>query len=163
MHDYWAGRLEVPLIDPEIATFHMMKSQRAINSPPEVEVFDRHQFAKRLPLPVVGSPLLEPLLDPTRNVFAGRDQSYVRRLIEGFEPSHSRQQLEPLALHVRFFVGRFELGGSVGGLQDKTPVSSLAIAASLGIEQKVGSAGCHRQVAYGCLGEENIAADGWQA
>lgn len=135
-----------------------MNRGQAVEALPEVGILDGRHPPKALPLPVILAPLRQARFEARLQAAAARHERDARGLVERLEAADHRQQFQPLATGVRFFVGGFESGFAGVAAEDKSPTSAgriVTIGSQSGfrIEQEVRGGNCHRwRVALGGQG-----------
>ena len=135
------------------AALNPVKGEGAVHTLPEIEVLHRDHFAVAFPLPLVRAPLFKSVLKATRNVFARRDESNSRWLIQRFEATHNRQELQAFALNVGLGVRYFDLVRAVSGLEHEPPIAGISGLIGGGKEHKVRNRYAHRSASGWCTWE----------
>jgi len=77
-------------------TIDLMNTQSTIHTTPQIVIADRNKSTKAFPTPVARTPFFQAVLDSTTHVSALGNQRYPRRLIERFQATNNRQELQTL-------------------------------------------------------------------
>ena len=91
-------------IDASHAKGKLMDLHGPVQPLPQFRVLYGNQLAKAFPLPAVVSPFRQPVGDAVPHVTTAPVSSYAGRLVQCLKPPNEREQLELLALHVRFAI-----------------------------------------------------------
>jgi hypothetical protein len=120
----WSFGVSVAGIQSPLTAINPMKLENLVHALPKIDVSHRRHFSETFPAPGVLFPVRQAIQYTLFDVSCAANQRHPRRLIEGFQGSDDRQQIEPFAPDVRFEVGGLDFGRAIERPQDEPPMSN---------------------------------------
>ena len=120
-----------------------MEIQRAVHSPPQVGVLDGDHLAMMFPSPVVGAPFFQAAVEDAVDVAACGHDGDVRRLRYGLQSADESQELEALAMRVRFIILDLHRVRAVVGFEHEAPPAGSIEPVGARAQKKVGCGDAH--------------------